>query len=124
MPDVDPRELTAGYAFEQRNLGTARGVLRDGSRVIWSCSALPNHRVHAIPTLAGQCAEAELERRKQGAQAVIELYRCSPCGVFYDVVPSGPALRAVLAGQCPSCGVSVTWYKVAVLETEPSRSVR
>jgi hypothetical protein len=111
-----PSELTPGYVFASRSLGTARGVLRDGTRVVWKCDALPGHRPHAIPRQAEQCAQAERERRVQGGREVIELYRCVPCGVFWDPVPPGGGLRAVLAGQCPICGGPVTWYKVVVLE--------
>jgi hypothetical protein len=111
-----PQDLTPGYAFADRNKGTAWGVLRDGERVVWRCSDLPGHRVHLVPTRARQCAEAEQERRVQGGREVVELFRCEPCGIFWDRVPAGDALRRLLAGLCPSCSGPVAWVKVVIIE--------
>lgn len=121
--DVDPRELTAGFMFENRNLGTARGVLRDGSKVIWTCS----HRPHPVPIMAGQCAEAELERRRQGAQEVLWLLHCVPCSVFWDLAPGaagqGENFIWLARGRCPQCNVPGQRVRVAILERQES-SVR
>jgi hypothetical protein len=119
---VDPRELTAGYSFANRSLGTARGVLRDGDKVVWTCE----HKPHGVPTVARQCAEAELERRLQGAQVVLQAGHCVPCAAFWDLglaagetegarEPSWQA-SALMRGICPRCSVPFTRVTVAVLE--------
>jgi len=124
---VDPRELTVGYAFENRSLGTTWGVLRDGSRTVWTCKERPGHRVHAIPTMAGQCAQAELERRLQGAEQVFWAGHCEPCGVLWDLGTlsrdgEGSAeVTMLLRGICPRCGVPFARVKVAILEREEAK---
>lgn len=130
MADVDPRELTTGYMFEQRNLGTAWGVLRDGSRVIWKCSVLPGHRVHVFPGQAGLCAEAELERRREGAKAVLWLAHCTPCWAYWDLAltagrepaeDDADAATSLLRGACPVCGVPYERVRAAILERQDAR---
>jgi hypothetical protein len=126
VADVDPRELTAGYAFANRNLSTAWGVLRDGRSVVWTCSKLAGHRAHAVPLLAGQCAEAELERRREGAKAVLWLAHCVPCWAYWDLglvagkdpedQEPGGLVYDLLRGICPQCAVPFTRTRVAVLE--------
>lgn len=129
--DADPRDLTPGYVFASRNLGTAWGVLRDGRAQVWRCDAAPTrHRPHAIPTRAGQCAQAELARRVSGAQEVLWAGHCDPCGAFWDL---GQAAREraddglgtddasmLLRGWCPRCQVPFTRTRLAVLERESS----
>jgi hypothetical protein len=113
---ASPQDLTPGFAFKSKSLGTAWGVLRDGDREVWRCSSLPAHKPHGVVTLARQCAERERERRVQGGREVIELFRCRACFVFWDSAPPGDALRALLAGNCPACGGPVSWVKVVVIE--------
>lgn len=132
--DVDPRELTPGYEFAQRNLGTAWGVLRDGRIVVWRCREAPTrHKPHAIPTRAGQCAQAEQARRVSGAQEVLWALHCRPCAAFWDLGelaryrPGEPPEHDVghwlARGLCPRCEVPGIRVRLAVLEREDS-SVR
>jgi hypothetical protein len=112
-----PEELTPGFVFANRALGTAWGALRDGDRIVWRCSSLPGHRPHPVPVRARQCASAEQERRAQGGRDVLALLRCPACGVWWDdTPPSSDALVRLLSGRCPACGGPVTWHKVVVLE--------
>jgi hypothetical protein len=121
MTDVDPRELTAGYAFAVRNLGSAWGVLRDGRTEVWRCQVLPAHRVHPVPGQAQQCAQRELERRRQGASEVLWAGYCEPCGAFWDLGGPAAAITAgpdLLRGRCPRCQVPYARAKIAVLERQ------
>jgi hypothetical protein len=130
---VDPRELTAGYAFANRSLGTAWGVLRDGRTEVWRCRTLPGHRVHPVPGQAHQCAARELERRVQGAQEVLQALHCRPCGIFWDLGwlsqhrPAEPPEHDIghwlLRGACPRCEVPAGRVRIAVLERQEA-SVR
>ena len=94
---VDPRELTPGFAFAQRNLGTAWGVLRDGRTRGLACEqGLTRHKAHAMPTWRGQCAQAELERRLPGPR------RCCGSGTARRAGRSGTSGRAAAgAGRPP-----------------------
>lgn len=134
--DVDPRELTAGYAYPKgKGVAMVTGVLRDGERglEVWRCSSLPSHRPHIIPTLAVQCAEAELERRLQGAQEVLWALHCRPCDIFWDLAWLSRDRRSeaarddighwLLRGQCPRCEVPAGRVKLIVLERQEA-SVR
>lgn len=132
--DVDPRELTPGYVYAQRNLGTAYGALRDGRTVIWTCSEAPTrHKPHPIPTRAGQCAQAEQARRVAGAREVLWAGHCEPCGTFWDLGRAAAEkcpgelgmddASYLLRGWCPRCQVPFTRTRLAVLERESS-SVR
>lgn len=121
--DADPRDLTPGYVFASRNLGTAWGVLRDGRTVVWRCDAAPTrHRPHAIPTRAGQCAQAEQARRVSGAQEVLWAGHCEPCGAFWDLGRAAGVTAGIelLRGWCPRCQVPFTRTRLAVLERESS----
>jgi len=124
---VDPRELTPGYAFADRNRGTAWAVLRDGSKVVWTCKGRPGHRAHPVPLMAGQCAQAELERRLQGAEQVLWTGHCEPCGLFWDlgaiprIAEGSDAVTALLRGTCPRCTVPYVRSKIAILEREEAK---
>jgi hypothetical protein len=125
---VDPRELTAGYAHAQgKGVSAYWGVLRDGSREVWRCSAKPGHRPHVVARQAGHCAGAELERRLQGAQEVLEALHCAPCGVFTDLGlltrqggAQGDAGSFLMRGQCPACTGPAVRVRLAVLERTES----
>jgi hypothetical protein len=130
-PYVDPRELTAGYSYPQgKGVAKVIGVLRDGDRVAWRCTSRPGHRVHAIPSLATRCAQAELERRLQGARDVLWAGQCEPCGVYWDLSRAAAAkmdgemgmddASYLMRGWCPRCQVPFERVRLAVLE----RSVR
>lgn len=131
MSYVDPRELTSGYSHAQsRGVSAYWGVLRDGSREVWRCSAKPAHRPHIIARQALHCAEAELERRLQGAQEVLAALHCPPCGQFWDLGlltrqegAQGQQATFLLRGQCPACTGPAARVKLAVMERE-ERSVR
>lgn len=135
MADVDPRELTAGYVYPRgKGVTYVAGVLRDGRREVWRCvTAIPGHRAHLVPGIAQQCAEAELERRLQGAQAVLWLLHCTPCSLFWDLAwlaeyrPGNPPEQDIghwlARGCCPRCEVPGERVKVAVLERQEA-SVR
>jgi hypothetical protein len=126
---VDPRDLTAGYAHAKgKGVSAFWGVLRDGSREVWKCSAKPGHRPHIIARQAEHCAGAELERRAQGAQEVLEALHCAPCGVFTDLAllarqddAAGRVAPFLARGRCPACTGPAVRVRLAVLErVEPS----
>jgi hypothetical protein len=114
VPD-DPAGLIAGYtgAYEGALLLGWYGALRrtPKSKPVWTCAVLRHE--HASATSARRCAEAELERRRQGQGAVITLLRCKPCDRWLpavDVVPPG----------CPVCGVPLERVKLVVAERAPA----
>lgn len=125
---VDPRELEAGYSFARgRGVASYRGVLRDGKRAVWTCpapGAPGGHSPHLIPGLAAQCAQGELERRLQGAEAVVAALHCRPCWVFWDLRlasqpgpdPGEDEASHLLRGLCPRCTGPGEHVKIAVLE--------
>jgi hypothetical protein len=132
MMEVDPRELAVGYAYPKgKGVTIVVGVLRDGKREVWRCSQLPGHRAHLIPTLATQCAGAELERRRQGAKEVLWLAHCEPCQAFWDLglvagVPvhghePGDSAYDLLRGICPVCTVPFDRVRVAILERQEAK---
>lgn len=135
--DPDPRELSAGYAYPKgKGVAAVAGVLRDGERgpEVWRCTSAPGHRLHIIPSLALQCAQAELERRIQGAKAVFWLAHCVPCWAYWDLgliaglspknrEDAGDAISCLRRGRCPVCGVPFERVKTAVLERQEA-SVR
>jgi len=106
-------DLIAGYA-SMPGAGGWHGVLRPGprSRPVWVCA-----HVHATPVTAKPCAEAELERRAQGARAVLTLLHCEPCAEdgrsswWNDV--AGPV-------ACPRCGVPLLRLKLVVVGSAPA----
>jgi hypothetical protein len=127
--DADPRELSTGYIFPRgKGVAAYAGVLRDGRRVTWQCTGQPGHRLHLIPAQAQQCAEAELERRLQGAQEVLRALYCKPCGVFWDLGwlsryrPAEPPEHDIghwlARGACPRCTGPADRVKIAVLERQ------
>jgi len=112
--DADPRELLAGYAYPKgKGVTVVAGVLRAGRTEVWRCTSQPGHRPHPAPSLAVRCAEAEAERRRQGAQAVLWLAHCVPCGAYWDLGPAGKP-----GGVCPRCAVPYDRVRVAVLERQ------
>lgn len=122
--NVDPRELTAGYAHTRgKGVASYAGVLRDGKAEEWRCTAaLRNHRPHVIPTQAAQCARAELERRMQGAQVVIRGLACAPCWLFWDLGAAsqegalpGEDITLLMRGRCPRCTGPGEHVELAVL---------
>lgn len=128
---VDPRELTPGYNHSQgKGVAAYWGVLRDGSREVWRCARIPRHRPHMSPVIARHCAEAELERRLQGATSVLDALHCAPCWLFWDLgqVAAGSgadqdAASYALRGLCPRCAGPAARVRLAVLEREET-SVR
>jgi hypothetical protein len=127
---VDPRELTPGYSHSQgKGVAAYWGVLRDGSREVWRCARIPRHRPHMAPVIAVHCAEAELERRLQGAKSVLGALHCAPCWAFWDLgataqggLPEAEA-SALMRGLCPRCAGRTARVRIAVLEREEA-SVR
>lgn len=111
MPPADPAALTAGYRY-LRGRGAAfyDGVLRDGERSVWECGHGHLNTVKAV-----HCAAAELERRREGARAVLELEHCGSCDVYYG--PDGEVLRARedAGGECPACERPLDPVRVIVL---------
>jgi hypothetical protein len=106
----DPAGLVASYRYVNRGVGHWEGVLRRqaGRRPVWTCP----HK-HLAPSRAVACAEAELERRREGQGVVITLLRCEPCDRWLpavDVVPPG----------CPVCGVPLERVKLVVAERGPA----
>lgn len=128
---VDPRELTAGYSHSQgKGVAAYWGVLRDGKAEVWRCAKIPGHRAHIVPIQAVHCAEAELERRLQGAQAVLDALHCAPCWLFWDLGQTAADSGAdedvasyALRGLCPRCTGPAVRVRLAVLEREET-SVR
>lgn len=122
---VDPRELTAGYSHSQgKGVAAYWGVLRDGSAEVWRCARIPGHRPHMVPVMARHCAEAELERRLQGATSVLDALHCVPCWAFWDLgatalggLPEAEA-SSLMRGQCPRCTGPAVRVRIAVLERE------
>jgi len=127
---VDPRELTPGYAHSQgKGVAAYWGVLRDGTTEVWRCARIAAHRPHMMPSVARHCAEAELERRLQGARAVLDALHCEPCWAFWDLgataaggLPEEDA-SSLLRGLCPRCAGRAVRVRIAVLEREEA-SVR
>jgi hypothetical protein len=127
---VDPRELSTGYVHSQgKGVSAYWGVLRDGSAEVWRCGKISGHRAHILSAMAVHCAEAELERRMQGAKSVLAALHCAPCWAFWDLggavkdgLPEAEA-SALMRGLCPRCTGPAVRVKVAVLEREEA-SVR
>jgi hypothetical protein len=109
-------DLRAGYRYLRRGSARYGGVLRKGEDggLRWQC---PHDHISA--TQAAQCAETELERRRQGAREVAYLLHCAPCGIWQDpAAAAGDDLTALARGRCPRCGVPVTRERVIILDRE------
>jgi hypothetical protein len=105
----DPAVLTAGYAHRRMGTASYYGVLRaPGKREpVWACTD-----EHMSPARAGQCAQAELDRRIQAAGVVITLLNCKVCERWYENA------RGITA--CPQCDVPLERVKLAVVSREPA----
>jgi hypothetical protein len=107
-PDLD--DLTPGYAHARgKGVVAYLGVLRDLGREVWRCT----HKPHLVATVAVRCAEAELERRRQGSRLVLVLLHCPSCDIYF-----GPQARGGedSTGHCSLCVVPLTPVKVMILD--------
>lgn len=109
-------DLIAGYVHVRRGTSAYKGALRatPKSAPRWTCACAP---VHLTAEKARACAEAELERRTQGAGQVFTLLHCGPCSEavgssWWDDVPGLAA--------CPRCGVPLERLKLAVTGRGPA----
>lgn len=113
-------KLIAGFTRRPGGIASYAGALRATPQGVpaWVCSG-PEHD-HLTPPVARRCAEAELERRKQGIREVFDLLNCEPEGLWFADA------RGVTA--CPRCSVPLRRVKVAVLErsavVDPRRARR
>lgn len=113
--DVSVTRLSAGYAHRKPGVASYAGLLRTkdtARREAWRCQ-----HDHAVTASAQACAEAELERRRQGSRVVVELERCGPCDTYYgpQAAGQGKPERALMDdGYCPRCGVVLETIRVVV----------
>jgi hypothetical protein len=116
---ADPRDLRAGYAtIKARGAGHFAGALRLGEKIVWRCDETQRHD-HIGTALAIRCAEAELDRRRQGAREVLTLLHCPAENIWWDPA-LGAMEQALDDGRCPRCFTECVREKVFVLEREPA----
>jgi hypothetical protein len=114
--NYDPAELRAGYTHNHLGKLSYAGALRtaDSRPPVWSC---PHD--HLVPVAAKRCAEAELDRRREGAKQVLTLLHCEEDGLWYDP-RVGPDVNW-RPGMCPRCGVPMLREKVLIIEAVDAR---
>jgi hypothetical protein len=114
-PDVT--ELRAGYVYRKRGTASYAGALRtaESRPPVWECK-----HDHLAAVSAKRCAEAELDRRRQGARTVLTLLHCEDDGQWFDPAADRTGFDW-RPGLCPLCGVPMTREKVIILESEDAR---
>lgn len=97
-------ELTAGYAHRRKGVSSYMGILKAGRKTMpaWTC---PHDHITTVKAKA--CAEAELERRRQGASEVFTLLHCKPCRKWWEDID--------VDAVCPRCDVPLERVKLAVV---------
>lgn len=105
-----PEDLLAGYSHRSKGVASYRGALRVKPKdpPVWTCG-----HDHVVAPAAVRCAEAEKDRRVQGAKAVMLLLYCEPCDIYLG---EKGWHASDLAGDCPYCEVPLGCVKVMVLE--------
>jgi hypothetical protein len=111
--------LYVGYRRLRPGKASYTGVIRDARRlVVWHCA-----HDHATPDIGRRCAEAELERRRQGGREVFDLFHCDPCETWWTRAQAeartGRRLGPHFVKGCPRCDVPLEAVRVQVLERRP-----
>lgn len=103
-------DLIPGYVHRRRGTASYRGALREKPKgePVWTCSD-----DHLVSSSAVRCAEAEKDRRVEGAKEVMLLLHCEPCNLYFG---EEGWEASDLHGECPYCSVPLSCVKVAVLE--------
>jgi hypothetical protein len=116
--EPDAAGLRAGYTYLRRGTASYAGVLRstETGALVWKCA-----HDHLVAVSARRCAEAELDRRREGARVVVTVLHCEEDGQWFDPAKDRTDFDW-RDGLCPRCGVPMLREKVLVLEAVDART--